>query len=216
MTRTAIFSHVTREHTRRQTIDALAVVGVTPSVITIQTEPGAQWRNRHNALDALSQAADGTAVLLLEDDVIAASTLPLWLSYLERVNITTDLCVTATNHYPNPLGDQVAQQKYPPESQVLPMPDLRKWWGSQAVWIPAHVIDGILAESSMREPTHSPWGPWDHTLRKYHRDNNLPFNVAYPSVFDHLNPRSVVNRSNQRRIKPARFTPDAKPPAERN
>ena len=216
MTRVAIFSHVSRERTRKQTIASLDAVGITPDVITIQQEAGAQWRNRLNALHALSQAADGSPVLLLEDDVIAASTVPQWLSFLEGVNITTDLCVTGAHHYPNPLGRQIMEQKYPHDSRVVPMPDLKKWWGSQAVWLPAHIVAGILAEESLFTPTHSPWGPWDHTLRKWHRDHNQPFNVAYPSVFDHLNPRSVVNRSNQRRIKPARYLPDAQPPAERN
>lgn len=223
MTVVAIYSHESRKAIREQTIADFAEVGLTPSVVKVQTDPPSQLANRLNAYFTLRMATNmhpGKPVLLLEDDVIPARTLPAWLAYLEAHEERVVTLYTQAQHF---LPAGTLPTKGHPRSQVGTLEALHAFHGSQALWIPPKRGAAILADGRFTNPKHEAWeralrrspgGPWDRTLREHLIDHDETMGVAIPNVVEHRAPPSVVNRPHKRPTSVC-FSPEAPPPPTR-
>lgn len=195
MTNIAIFSHYTRKTELEKTIAELATVGLKPDVVQVQEEAPAQYRNRRNAFAALKAAFVGNPVLVLEDDVTPAETLPAWLDYLERTEdhvVTLYGCVG--KFYAGKTREMVENHGTPRTSRVEWVPATRTFYGSQALWIPASEAEAILADKLFTLHEHEPYGPWDHAIRTHLVARGRRLRITIPNVIQHRAPPSVINR----------------------
>lgn len=216
MTDTGIFTHDTRADVLAKTLAGLARHGITPRAVTTDTGQGTQIKNRLNARAALEGTYRGNPVMLLEDDVIAGDYLPNWLAYLEA-NVDEVVCLLTMRPHFYEVTTEVDLRNHKPigRSRLEVNRRLDSWWGSQALWLPPRIVEGILADRRFKSQQRDPLGPWDHSLRLYLREQDERMLMTYPAVFQHQSPPSVVNRQNRRMKLAAAFKPDAKPPAEK-
>lgn len=197
-----MFSHERREDARAATIRDFAEVGCPVAHVRVQEEPIGQARGRRNAWLALREAAlviapevSARGVLVIEDDVIPAGTLPEWLAYLEGTQdrpvslyLPTDLqarMLTAR------LGRWEAERHKPVESRVVSMREPKFWWGSQAVWLPVALAERVALDArfGLRERG---LGPWDYALRVAFVEAGATLGVAVPNVVQHRDERNLV------------------------
>jgi len=216
LTDVGIFTHESRVDVLAKTLDALARHNIEPRCITTDSGIGTQIKNRLNAIAALEGTYRGNPVLLLEDDVIAGDYLPEWLAYLEA-NVDEVVCLlTMRPHFYSERTEVELRNRKPIRNSRLEVnPRLSSWWGTQAVWLPPRIIEGILADRRFRSQQRDPLGPWDHSLRHVMQEDGERMLMAFPAVFEHQSPPSVVNRQNRRTKRAAAFKPDAQPPAEK-
>jgi len=216
VTDTGIFTHDTRSKVLDKTLASLARHNITPRCITTDTGVGTQIKNRLNARAALEGTYRGNPVMLLEDDVIAGDYLPEWLAYLER-HVDEVVCLLTMRPHFYQERTEVDLRNHRPirESRLEPNKRLSSWWGTQAVWLPPRITEGILADRRFKSQQRDPLGPWDHSLRLYLLEQDERMLMTFPALFQHQSPPSVVNRQNRRQRLAAAFKPDAKPPAEK-
>jgi len=215
LTDVGIFTHESRADVLAKTLKALARHNIEPRCITTDSGVGTQIKNRLNAMAALEGTYRGNPVLLLEDDVIAGDYLPEWLDYLER-NVDEVVCLLTMRPHFYRLESELLLRAHKPwgDSRLEVNPRLSSWWGTQAVWLPPRIVEGILADRRFRSQQRDPLGPWDHSLRHVMQENGERMLMAFPAVFEHQSPPSVV-RQNRRQKRAAAFKPDAKPPVEK-
>jgi len=216
-----MFTHASRLEPRTRTIRAFAAVGCPVAHVQMQYEAPKQARNRLNAL-AATKAAVGiardvgaTAILVIEDDIEPASTLAAWLAFLER---TEDRVVTlycphqiSVRTHPAGLRRWAVGNGRAPESRVVTARDLSTWWGSQALWIPLRVADGIIADPlfARQERAH---GPWDITLRHHLLARHEMLGMTVPNIVQHQHVRNLIVPRKQAHRSVA-FLADAPAPA---
>ncbi|MDR9391961.1 MAG: hypothetical protein RI554_08020 [Trueperaceae bacterium] len=216
-TSVAIYTHATRTASLERTLQSVRDANLRVDVVTTQARGASNALNRTNAVAALSQAFNGNAVLMLEDDVLLSPYARAWIEHLEtHVRDVTTLYAPVGKFYPTTVREFVDFRKPVPRHLhgVHPLERLRGWYGAQAVWIPAPWVESILATPDFRREERDPLGPWDHALRKHLLQHDAGMRVVVPNVVQHQAPPSVVNRSGPRHTTPI-FDAAAKPP-ERN
>lgn len=192
MTFVTMFSHALRMDERDVTLAAFERVNVPVDHVTVQTTAPSKTRNRLNALTALDAAPDNANVLLIEDDVTPSSTLRAWLHFLEceYANSPVTLFAAARHFYPR---DALTQR----HSRVETLENLHAWYGSQAVWMPAHVAHNVRQDEGMRDPADS--RPFDRAFRQHLATHKQPLLVTLPNLVEHRAPPHLVSGT---RIRP--------------
>lgn len=208
-----MYSHARRKDIRAESLRAFDAVGLPVDHVRVQTAPPSQPENRKNAWRALQDAFDGSDILLLEDDVIPADTLGGWLAYLQaREDRPVSLFASARHFYPpDSLKDRT--------SRVVTLQSLRAWYGSQAVYMPARIVERVLADPAFLDPELAPWekatrgagGPFDRAFREHLQGHGEAMGLTIPNVVQHRAPPSVVQRDSARPTSPY-FDTDAPPP----
>lgn len=206
----SLYSHVNRLEPRTRTIRAFAAVGCPVAHVQMQYEPPRQARNRLNARAGLAagvriaREVNATGVLLIEDDVLPASTLAGWLAHLEahEDRVVTLYCpnyITVRTH-PAGLRRWAVGNGRAPDSQVVTVREQPTWWGAQALWFPLWAADGVLANDRfLREELAD--GPWDIALRKHMIARDMTLGMTVPNVVQHqpvrnlITPRKAMHRS---------------------
>lgn len=218
----AAYSHARRAATLDLTRAAFADAGVPIDVEQVQTEAPTQARNRRNARAALKRSLeehvrprDLPGVLLIEDDVIPATTLSAWLAYLERTQERPVALYAPTidRFYPLRLNRVARGERPAARSEVATIEPatLRGWWGAQAIWLPAVWAEIVVRDVRM-DAHESSLGPWDHALRRLIAERGATLGVAVPNVIQHRTERNLVTPA-KRPSASASFTPDAAAPA---
>ena len=202
-----MFSHVSRESVREVTIREFARVGCPVAHVELQVKPPRQARNRRNAWCALRHAAREVApfvgargVLVIEDDVTPAETLPEWLAYLEAheerpVSLYCPSIVAVERHPPG-LRRWAKGHGAPPTSRVVDMQNQRVWWGSQAVWFPLEWAR-IISDDWRFGIHERGLGPWDYAIRAVFTERGATLGLAVPNVVQHRGERNVINPRKQ-------------------
>lgn len=215
----AMYSHVTREACREATILEFARVGCPVAHVQLQSAAPRPREQRRNAWQALRAAAltlapsvGARGVLLVEDDVAPADTLPEWLAYLEA---TQTRAVTLYAHsdrwYPLRLRRVARGERAATRSEVATVADLGTWWGSQAVWLPIALAREFAVEPRLEAHEHG-LGPWDSALKAFVIERGDTLGVAVPNVVQHLAPPNLVNAGRPPHAS-ACFVRDASAPA---
>jgi len=157
VTDTGIFTHDTRQAVLDKTLASLARHNITPRAITTDTGVGTQIKNRLNARAALEGTYRGNPVMLLEDDVIAGDYLPEWLTYLER-NVDEVVCLlTMRPHFYQEQTEVDLRNRRPiRESRLEPNKRLSSWWGTQAVWLPPRITEGMKLAAAFKPDAKPP------------------------------------------------------------
>lgn len=217
----AIYSHALRAEVLAGTIAAFEAVGVPPDVVQVQTAAPRQVLNRLNAREAIKRALeehvrprDLPGILLLEDDVRPASTLAAWLGAIEA---TQDRPVTLyaglDRFYPHRIARAVAIGDRPAKRSEIVTIDAenrRRWWGSQAVWIPTELAEIIVRDARIAAHERT-LGPFDHALRALLAERGATLGLAVPNVVQHLEERNLVAPT-KRPTRSATFQQDAPAP----
>jgi len=218
----AVYSHEQRTATLKLTRAAFDEAGCPIEVEQIQTARPSQAGNRRNAYAAIKTALeqhvrpnDLPGLLLLEDDVIPATTLGAWLAFIERTQERPVTLYTPSfdKWYPQRLW-RVARGERPAtnsEIATIEPQTLRGWWGSQAVWLPTEWVEMLVRDARMQAHEQN-LGPWDHSLRRVIQERGATLGVAVPNVVQHREERNLVTPA-KRPSKSASFTPSAPAPA---
>lgn len=196
------YTHASRRDAMRETSEAFAAIDLPIEHIQVQVDEPRPANNRRNAWAALKRTlehvipkrgVDTIGVLLIEDDIIPAATLPAWLAHLERINEPATLYLPngVTRFTPPRLEAVAAGRRKARKSELVPIdPEaLRGWWGAQAVWLPVAFAKRLVDDLRMQAFEHA-IGPWDHALRLNLREANLTLLVAIPNVVQH---RALAN-----------------------
>ena len=217
----SLYSHASRLDARTRTIRAFAAVGCPVAHVQMQYEPPKQVRNRLNARAGLAAGVriardiNATGVLLIEDDVLPASTLAGWLAHLEahEDRVVTLYCpdLISVRTHPAGLRRWAVGNGRPPTSRVVTARDLPVWWGAQALWFPLAIADGVLADERFKLFERAD-GPWDIALRHHMVALGMTLGMTVPNVVQHqpvrnlITPRKALHRS-------VAFLATAPPPA---
>ena len=196
----AMFSHSSRETVRNRTIAAFSAAGVPIHHVQVQTERAKQANNRRNAWMALKYAtehlaapANATGILIIEDDITPASTLPEWLAYIEQNETRpTTLYSPVERFFPEryqPLARGTSRKD--PASAIVTVQDLRGWWGSQAVWFPIEWARILKNDQRMQVWEHG-LGPWDHAIRTILLERGATMGLCVPLPIQHDGERNVI------------------------
>lgn len=218
----AVYSHTSRADTLALTRADFEAAGVPIDLEQVQTEAPRQARNRRNARAAIKLTLEQhvrpkelPGLLLIEDDVIPASTLGEWISFIER---TQDRPVTLytpafDKWYPKRLHRVARGERPATKSEVATVEPatLRGWWGAQAVWLPAAWAEIIVRDARL-DAHEAGLGPWDHGLRRLIAEHGATLGVAVPNVIQHRTERNLVTPA-KRPSTSASFTPSAPAPA---
>jgi len=199
-----MFSHVSRETERAQTIKDFARVGCPVAHVQLQETAPRMRENRRNAAAALRAGvrtaveADAVGVLLVEDDVDPADSLAEWLTHLEaHSDHITTLYVpdqAAATTYPQRLARVARGERKPRKSELVPVVRLKEWWGSQALWFPLDLAYEVASDARMQMHEHG-LGPFDITLRAILAEWGATLQVAVPNVVQHRAPPNLVTPS---------------------
>lgn len=221
----AVFSHVRRQAELAETTAAFEAVGLPIAVTSVQTDRPRQAANRRNARAAIKLALDHhvrplglPGLLLIEDDVTPARTLAAWLAWIEQTEDRPVTLYTPTVEawYPSRLARVVAGARPASRSEIATInpATLRRWWGSQAVWLPAEWAEIVVRDR--RFAAHElTTGPWDTSLRQLIRERGATLGVAVPNVIQHRGPRNLITPTKTPSIS-ACFNPDAPAPTRRS
>jgi len=204
------YSHAARAEVMAETRAAFEAVGLSIEHVQVQTAEPRPANNRRNAWEALKHAtqmvipkrgAETTGILLIEDDITPASTLPAWLPHLEAGNVVTTLYLPngVTRFTPPRLEAVAAGRRKAKRSEIVPIaPDaLRGWWGAQAVWLPLPFAQTIVRDLRMQAFEHG-IGPWDHALRLHLQEATASLHVTIPNVVQHRALANLVVPSKRR------------------
>lgn len=200
----ACYTHHSRRDELAQTMAAFDAIGLPIDHVQVQTDEPRPAHNRRNAWTALKHCAQLLAprrdpippgVLLIEDDITPARTLPEWLAVIEAQEHTTTLYLPngVTRYTPDRLEPVAAGRRKARRSELVPIPpeQLRGWWGAQAVWVPMPLVQRIVRDQRMQAFEHA-IGPWDHALRLTLREQDATLLVAIPNVVQHRQPPNVI------------------------
>jgi len=201
-----MFTHASRLNERTRTIRSFAAVGCPVAHVQMQYEAPKQSRNRRNALASLSAAVriardvNARAVLLIEDDVEPAVTLPEWLAFLEATEsrAVTLYCpnfISARTH-PAGLRRWAIGNGRAPASRVVTARGLPQWWGSQALWFPLEVADRVIADPRFERSDRSV-GPWDIALRAHWLARGDSLGMTVPNIVQHQPARNLITPQKQ-------------------
>lgn len=218
----AVYSHALRAATLDLTRAAFAEVGCPIDVEQVQTDRPRQRANRRNAYQALKttletivRKEERPGILLIEDDVIPATTLSAWLAHLEATQERPVTLYTPAfdKWYPIRLARVARGERPATKSEVATVEPatLRGWWGSQAVWLPAAWAEIVVRDARVAAFEQTT-GPWDHTLRLLIAEHGASLGVAVPNVIQHREERNLVTPA-KRPSRSASFTPSAPAPA---
>jgi len=216
VTTIVIFTHETRERELARTVKSIRDANLYVDFISLDTGPGSPMKNRLNAMNALRNGYVGEDILVLEDDVMASINLASWLRYL-HFNVHQAVCLLPmkpefySERTEVILRNERMRKATPSRLEVNPR--LMHWWGSQALWFPPRIAEGILNDERFSVEDEKPMGPWDHAIRQFLMGNNEEMLMAFPAVFQHQSPPSVRQRKNRRQRLAAIFDPESVPPA---
>lgn len=175
-------SCVWRETERTATLAALAVVGVHPEVFLSPCDPATREEGIRTALQALA-ACRGGAALILEDDIEPSGDFPTWLRIAQAQDQPVTFCTMRWHMLPRSV---IAAKKtfQPLPTGLYPVRDRKRWWGSQAIYLPAHVV-----ELALTSPYEHVKGGFDNWLRGLFLLHGLHLQVAVPNPVQHRDPR---------------------------
>lgn len=196
----AMFTHASRETVRNRTIESFHAVDVPVDHVQIQTERPKPAMNRRNGwaaikhvVERMASKSNATAILLIEDDVIPASTLGDWIEYLERTESRIVTLYSPTERsFPDryqPLARGTSRKD--PDSTVVTIPNLRGWWGSQALWIPMPYATVIKNDPRMQVFEHG-IGPFDHAIRTIVMERGATMGLCVPLPIQHSGEPNVI------------------------
>jgi len=197
----SMYTHASRLDPRTRTIRAFARVGCPVAHVQMQYEAPRQARNRLNARAALAAGVSiarevgVNSVLLIEDDVLPASSLAGWLAHLaaREDRVVTLYCanrITVRTH-PRDLRRWAIGNGRPPTSRVVTARALDTWWGAQALWIPLRIADGVLADERFLVRERGD-GPWDVALRRHLLARGESLGMTVPNIVQHQPERNLI------------------------
>lgn len=179
-------SCVWRQEMRDATLESFRAVNIPVEVTLDPCDAPTRPKGIMTALSALTPCA-GQNTLVLEDDLIAAPVLPLWLKVAERQDRPISLC-TMRWHMHTPEVTHASRTKQPIPTGLFPIGNRLKWWGSQAMYLPAPIVDLALARYERFGLTDHPAGGFDTWLRTLFNTNGITLMVAIPNPVQHRDP----------------------------
>lgn len=203
-----------RDRISAETRSLFAAAGAPVHCVARQTEPVSNRMNAVNAHRAMREAVrqKRQAILLIEDDLIPASTLPEWLEYLEYTrDYPVALYLASERFFPESMQNAARGAAEPdPPPHVGVVQHLNVWWGSQAVWMPQAIAEEYLDQPRVRNDAEE-LRTFDGEFREFLQKAQLPLGVTFPNVVQHANERNLI--SPQKQIHRSRcYRADVKPP----
>lgn len=203
----AAYTHVDRAAVFAETRAAFEAVGLPIRVTSLQLERPRHARNRRNAREALKRALEDhlrprelPGVLLVEDDVTPANTLPAWLEVIERTQARPVALYTPTveRWYPQRLHRVVRGERKATKSEIATINPaaVQTWWGAQAIWLPTAWAEIVVRDPRI-EAHEATIGPWDHALRTLIGERGATLGVAIPHVIQHRDERNMITPTKQ-------------------
>lgn len=140
-------SCVPRAAIRQRTLMQLAAQGITPRVFVRSDLPVGYANLRANAEDALRAArATGDICVYLEDDLTIAHDLAARLPALcAATRFVLSLCVLGRQFYPAAVRRVLATGAQPAPG-ILPLVNVRRYYGAQALLLTPAAIDAVLTD----------------------------------------------------------------------
>ena len=192
-----------RETERPKTLASLRAVGITPTVFESPCDPPHPRENRRVSLFAL-RCSRGRDTLFLEDDIDVDDTFPLWIEAARAQPHLVTFCVMRMWMQPPHVSAAVRLGR-PIPTGLFPIPRLDKWYGTQAIYLPAQFVDWAVEHPAfMAKSLHKgevTWTGFDLFIRDHLRETNMKLLGAFPNPVQHRDPPKLVQR--------------AKPPPER-
>lgn len=173
-------SHTLRREERAVTLDALAKVGIYPEVIEDDTTPPVHAAVQAAAVRALSPGE----VLFLEDDILVDGTFQPWIEKARKFGQAVTFCVVQEGANP-PVVRTAISQGTPIEPAILPIPPNFGWFGSQAIYLPADVVEAIR-----RHPPVA--GGFDTLIKHALRRSGKQLYGAFPNPVQHRAPPTLA------------------------
>lgn len=129
------------------TFNAFRDVGAPFDYVQRQAEPPSLRMNGVNYSRALKWAR-GHDVLVVEDDVIPASTLPAWIEWVENQGFTVPVLLYAwqARYFDDAEVADVFDRGGHVPTRVVPLGSMRNWSGTIAVWWPCEFHEKMMAE----------------------------------------------------------------------
>lgn len=190
MTLTAAMPSVAhRRAIRSLTLSDVAACGIAPLVV----EQPASWpvgiaSQRQTARLAVSSALaacpEATHLLYVEDDVHVSQTLSAVLPSLMASGCPITLFLSARMFYPAIVRRTIVDGGQLP-CQIVPVVNLRQWWGSQAVLLPSDIARA-LGDWPCED------GGWDILLKSWLITHEVSLSVAVPNLVQHRNVPSLA------------------------
>lgn len=182
-----MFSCRQRRDERARSLASLAAVGVYPIVVESACEPASRRENRRVGLEAIRHAAGGAA-LVFEDDVRANEHFPRFLALARDRDAPVTFCLLRDR-----CLDLTVRRKLRKRGKVragLAPVDLKRWYGTQSVFLPARVVDRVLSEPV--EQANGRMDGFDFLVKDVLLAMGETLFVALPNPVQHTAPPSVV------------------------
>jgi hypothetical protein len=202
-----------RNEAALETFNAFRDVGAPFDLVQRQAEPPSLRMNGVNYTRAL-KAMRGHDVLVVEDDVIPANTLPAWIEWIENHGFTVPVLLYAwqARYFDDPEIAAAFDAGGPAPHRMVPLGAIRNWSGTIAVWWPREFHETMLKEERFFWEAYE-LEAMDLELRKYCIERGITPMVVVPNLVQHRDyPRitggGAPHKSNL-------FDADAMPPKTR-
>lgn len=176
-----------RRASRRDSLDSLAKVGITPVVVESACSPASSRENRRVGLEAIARA-DGEGVLFLEDDIRARGTFPAFLELAVDADIPVSFCNLDDAFLKGDTRSDLAGGGLV-RPRIERGGNTSRWWGSQAVYLPTRIVRLVEAYQPRRE--RAGYG-FDFLLADTLTHHEIPLYFAIPNPVQHEALPSVV------------------------
>jgi hypothetical protein len=170
-----------------ETLASFAQASVPIDHVQLQTEPPSLRMNGINFIRTLRAAIPhGKPVLVVEDDLIASSTLGPWLEWIEAQNFTVPvfLYVNQARWHSSAAAQMMADGGPTAPAGVEPVAQLNTWWGTQATWFPVDFVHALLLNDRIRWEADE-LSAFDLELRNILLDQRITPLVTVPHLVQH-------------------------------
>lgn len=185
-----------RDTERALTLRSLAAVGLVPRVHESPCDPPHPRENRRISLEAL-QAARGSDLLFVEDDIDADGTLPAWIDRARALRQPVTFCTVRAHMQPAHVNAALRQRRAIPTG-LYPV-TLTGWYGTQAVYLPADLVTWAADHPAFMEMNmhlgQLTWTGFDLFLREHLPRTSWRMHGAFPNPVQHRDPPKMVPRA---------------------
>jgi len=186
-----------RVEERERTLAQLAAAGLpTPWVALNECNrktPANHKKQLANSMRCVHHAIEaGGHMLFLEDDIDCKPALLTWLRIAEYQDHMVTFTVLTGQSEPSEMDAYRSGGLVPPGLYRMP---LKRWYGTQALFIPRHHLQPLATFVETGEYADT---AFDSNVLFYAKRFNVPILAAYPNPVQHRSPYKIVNLTNGR------------------
>lgn len=194
-----------RRRARARTVAWLAAYGIEPLLIRTDCQPARPALTRRAGVTAMRTALDhGKDLLWLEDDIHANDRLPDALALAARQEWPSVLCNIPPECQPEEF-EAARTSGAPMPMTALPIPNLKTWGGSQAVYFPRATLPPLLASPYVMGDDRR-WA-FDTAVRETYIEGGMTLLGIFPNPVQHDNEPNALSVTLGQRSRPKRESP---------